>query len=290
VVASDQHLGYENSNADDFKNFLDYILTKRNDIQSFILLGDLVDMWRRDASGIFLEFSWMVNQLLNIRNSKRIEIYIVAGNHDYHLLKLHGSSYLFKFYPKLPDSLSPSTAATQNNTINPLSQVINNKYIFKHGWEFDSAQHPIIMDWMCHNMSSDNGHVESNIYNILQTLRGRLDVELRELIDYHNQRGGYVKNLLLPPEERLKSFISEVEKKAYSTVNDGQVLVFGHTHRPFISSDLKLVNCGSWVKDAKINNTFVEIDGDDINIFQFKDKDRDPENITRSLTWNFNTH
>jgi meiotically up-regulated gene 157 (Mug157) protein len=184
VVASDQHLGYENSNADDFKNFLDYILTKRNDIQSFILLGDLVDMWRRDASGIFLEFSWMINQLLNIRNSKRIEIYIVAGNHDYHLLKLHGSSYLFKFYPKLPDSLSPSTAATQNNTINPLSQVINNKYIFKHGWEFDSAQHPIIMDWMCHNMSSDNGHVESNIYNILQTLRGRLDVELRELIDY----------------------------------------------------------------------------------------------------------
>ena len=138
-------------------------------------------------------------------------------------------------------------------------------------------------------MSNEAGHTESHIYDILQKLRDRLDKELRDLIDYHNQRGGYVKHLLLPPEERLKSSISDVEKKAYSTVNDGQVLVFGHTHRPFISSDLKLVNCGSWVKDAKINNTFVEIDGDDVNIFQFKDKDKDPKNITSSLTWNFNT-
>ena len=274
---------------DDFKNFLEYILTKRNDIQSIILLGNLVDMWRRDTSGIFLEFSWMVNQLLNIRNSKRIEVYIVTGNHDYHLLKLHDSSYQFKFYPMLPNFLSLSTAVTSKNTTIPLSKDNNNRYIFKHGWEFDSAQHPIIMDWMCHNMSSDNGHIESNIYNILQTLRGRLDVELRDLIDFHDQRGGYVKNLLLPPEERLESFISDVEKKAYSTVNDDQVLVFGHTHRPFISSDHKLVNCGSWVKDAKINNTFVEIDGDDINIFKFKGTDSDPENLTRSLTWNFNT-
>ena len=122
VVTSDQHLGYENSNADDFKNFLDYIFTKRDDIQSLILLGDLVDMWRRDASGIFLEFSWMINQLSNVRNNKKIEIYIVAGNHDYHLLKLHDSSYQFKFYQKLPDSLSSSTVATSNNTTNLLSQ------------------------------------------------------------------------------------------------------------------------------------------------------------------------
>ena len=102
IVTSDQHLGYVNSNADDFKDFLDYT-SKRNDVQTLVLLGDLVDMWRRDVSGIFLEFSEIVDQLLKMRKSKAIQIYIVAGNHDYHLLKLQAHEYPFKFYGALPN-------------------------------------------------------------------------------------------------------------------------------------------------------------------------------------------
>jgi hypothetical protein len=65
-------------------------------------------------------------QILNIRNSK-VEDYIVAGNHDYHILKSHDSSYQVKFYLKSPDSFSPS--AVKLNTNGPL--LYHLAYMFK---------------------------------------------------------------------------------------------------------------------------------------------------------------
>jgi UDP-2,3-diacylglucosamine pyrophosphatase LpxH len=75
LVTSDQHLGYGNSCVNDFKRFLDYISSTRDDVDSFVILGDFVDMWRRDASGLFLEHSDIVNKLLSLR-SIGIRIYI----------------------------------------------------------------------------------------------------------------------------------------------------------------------------------------------------------------------
>ncbi len=287
IVTSDQHLGYEKSNVKDFKKFLEYVFTKRDDVQSLILLGDLVDMWRRDVSGIFLEFSDIINQLLKMKETKKIEVYIVAGNHDYHILKLYDTSYQFKFYSQLPESLF---------SLEPISNVViptslsqgHNKYIFKHGWEFDALQHPIIMEALCHNMSNERGAIESYVYDVFRRVKDRLNTELKDIINYYEQRGGYIENLLLPPEERLKPTLSNVERKAYSTIQDDQVLIFSHTHRPFISSDKRLINCGSWVKDAPIHNTFVEIDCDDTKIYRFKNEDETPEDMTASLIWNFN--
>ena len=70
-----------------------------------------------------------------------------------------------------------------------------------------------------------------------------------------------------PPEKRLGDlFLPDVEKTAYQSVGEGETLIFGHTHRPLVSSDHKLVNTGSWVSDAQPSNTFVEIDGDQIKL------------------------
>ena len=265
IVASDQHLGYENSNRKDFTNFLKYISNK-DDLQSLILLGDLIDMWRRDVSGLFLEFSDVVGQLSNISASKKMDVYIVPGNHDYHLIRLQDHGYEFKFYAQLPDPSISKTAF----------EVDGIRYIFKHGWEFDLAQQPLIMEAMCHNMSDEAGHARSSIYNILQVAKDYFDKELKEIIDYHNEQGhGYVENLLTPPEDRLKqdNILTDVEKRAYSSVKPGERLIFGHTHRPFVSTDHKIVNTGCWVKDAKVSNTFVEIEGESIKLFQFENAD-----------------
>lgn len=283
-MTSDQHLGYDNSNAADFKNFLTYI-SGRDDVQSLILLGDTIDMWRRDVSGIFLEFFNIVNQLLILNTTKKVQVFIVAGNHDYHLLKLLRPGYYFRFYEELPDpSLQasaptiPSFAANQENG--------GAKYKFKHGWEFDLAQSPIIMEALCHNMSDEAGHLRSSIYQLLQTTKDYFGRELKEIIDYHSDRGGFIENLLIPPEKRLEPYITDVEKKAYSSVNDGETLVFGHTHRPFVSKDRRLVNTGSWVKDATIFNTFVELDGKDVKLFQFRSEGT-PIDITDKQEYSF---
>ena len=70
IVVSDQHLGYENSNAVDFKRFLEYVYSIKNDVESIVILGDFVDMWRRDASGVFLESSDIVSSLLTLKSAE----------------------------------------------------------------------------------------------------------------------------------------------------------------------------------------------------------------------------
>ena len=77
IVTSDQHLGYKNSDSISFRAFLDYICN-RSDVDAVILLGDLVDMWRRDVSGLFLTFSNVVNKLLDIKSSGK-EVYFIAA-------------------------------------------------------------------------------------------------------------------------------------------------------------------------------------------------------------------
>lgn len=265
IVTSDQHLGYEKSNVVDFKNFLDYIL-EDGDVQSLILLGDLIDMWRRDASGLFLEFSEIVSKLLNLTTAKKIGVYIVAGNHDYHLLKLQDQGYQFKFYESLPDPSSPSSSVT-------ITTIGSKKFRFKHGWEFDLAQQRLIMEAMCDNMSDEVGRARSSVYRILEIAKDSLDKDLKEIIHFHDTHGqGYVENLLLPPEKRLELYFPDVEKKAYESVGQGETMVFGHTHRPFGSMDQKVINSGSWVSDAETSNTFVLIEGEDMKLCQFKDK------------------
>ena len=259
IVTSDHHLGYENSHVDDFKRFLDYILSRKDDVKSFVILGDFIDMWRRDASGLFLEYSDIINKLLALR-STGIIIYFVAGNHDYHILKLQHHSYPFEFLPDL--ILSSATG--------------NLKYKFKHGWEFDLAQQPPIMEIMCHNMSDEAGNVRSRAYNFLMLLKDHF-FNIHDLIDYHGGNEGYVEHLMTPPEERLKPYMTDVERKAYSDVKDGEMLIFGHTHRPFVSPDRNLINTGSWVSDAQIHNnnfnTFAELDEDQIKLLRFNNTD-----------------
>jgi UDP-2,3-diacylglucosamine pyrophosphatase LpxH len=242
IVVSDMHLGYANSDASAFLGFLD-ILLKRNDVGTLIVLGDYVDMWRRDVSGLFLEFWTSVQKLIELSSS--VSVHIVAGNHDYHLLKLQGNDYPFLFL----ENYSVSFGGTN--------------YIFKHGWEFDYAQQPPVMELLCHNLSDSAGADRSAIYNALTGFKN----ELGDLFHYHNGMDGYVNHLMQRPEDRLAPYIGDVEKRAFSSLAQGEKLVFGHTHRPFVSSDGRVANSGSWVTDAAVHNTYVELDGESMRLF-----------------------
>ncbi|MDA4130995.1 MAG: metallophosphoesterase, partial [Thaumarchaeota archaeon] len=211
VVASDQHLGYSNSQVDCFIAFLDS-LSRRTDVGTLVVLGDWVDMWRRDVSGLFLEFHVTVQKLLEL--ASRMKIVVVYGNHDYHELLLQGSSYPFEFQQNYSISSGGIT------------------YKFMHGWEFDYAQQPAVMELLCHNLSNQQGQDRSTFYNYLMGFKN----ELQELFDFHGGPDGYVNHLMQPPEQRLQPYLGDVEKLAFSSLSEGEKLVFGHTHRPFVSS------------------------------------------------------
>lgn len=264
VICSDQHLGYTNSKADDFRKFLDQV-GNRHDVEALVVLGDLVDMWRRDVSGLFLEYSDVVERLSGLKRMG-IKIYVIAGNHDYHLLKLLGPSYPFEF---CKDLILPSSKEGL-------------QYVFKHGWEFDFAQRPLIMESLCHNMSDQVGDALSRVYNVLMALKEHIS----DLLSFHGGNEGYVKHLMTPPETRLKSYLTSVEAEACGSVTDNVILVFGHTHRPFVSPDKKVVNTGSWVNEPQTSytfNTYVELEGDRVQLFRFRDGNT-PEDITEKNT------
>ncbi len=69
-----------------------------------------------------------------------------------------------------------------------------------------------------------------------------------------------VEKLQMNPEARLKEILTDVERRACSSVKEEEVLVFGHTHRPFMNKSENVVNSGSWVLDAPVHNTYVRIE------------------------------
>jgi UDP-2,3-diacylglucosamine pyrophosphatase LpxH len=249
VATSDQHLGYEDSDKTAFNSFLDQVRTDPS-ITQFVMLGDVIDMWRRDASGVFLENRETFNKILSL--PPEIQVHYVCGNHDFHLRELKDHGYPFNF----TDSLK-------------LSEDGRN-YRFVHGYQFDDQQIEVLMEALCRTMSDTAGTFESNLWTTLPRdwinrnplPRNWTTLDLRNF-----------ESLKIRPEERLAETLNAIERKACASVKPGEVLVFGHTHAPFINKAGTVVNTGSWVKGAAVYNTYVRLEAGGPRLFVFGGKE-----------------
>lgn len=252
IVVSDVHLGYKNCNKKDFNDFLDE-LNKRNDLNNIVICGDFIDMWRRDLVGVMLENADIFVKLDNLQKSG-VTIDYVAGNHDYHVLKLKNFDYQFIFHDEL------------------FLTVSGIKYKFLHGYEFDCGQDKVYFDALCY--SNDKfGDIAGNAWRILNSGKSWLGWIFGFLDKGKDMRK--LKALLMAPEERLKDAIvlETIEKKACSSVKKGETLIFGHTHEPFINTKENVANAGSWVKDHTPSNTYLEIINGKISLKVFGGED-----------------
>jgi UDP-2,3-diacylglucosamine pyrophosphatase LpxH len=251
IAASDQHLGYVNSDKAAFNGLLDALATEKS-VTDLVLLGDVMDMWRRDASGVFLENKDTLDKIAVL--PERLKVHYIAGNHDYHVLKLKNHGYLFQFVNDLsiPDG--------------------NYTYKFLHGWEFDDLQQPPLMEALCRVMSDQAGDFESGVW--AQLTRDWSDAEYFFHSIFRKRAIRRRAELLQqPPESRLQSGLSNVERKAIASVKPGEVFVFGHTHHPFVNTKGNVVNCGSWVTDAPVHNTYVRLEAGKPRLFVFGGKE-----------------
>lgn len=231
-----------------FNRFLDQLQSDAS-VTDLILLGDIVDMWRRDASGVFLENKDTMDKVIALQ--KKMRVYYIAGNHDYHVLKLQGHGYPVTFLKNL-------SLQQDNVTIK-----------FFHGYEFDELQREHFMESLCHAMSDQKGNRDNNIWAAM----GRDDGDLKRFFSAIFQKGSIRKmtdTLQLDPTIRLKETLGGVEKKAEDSLLPGEVLVFGHTHRPFINDHENLANTGSWLTTAPIHNTYVRLEGGKPRLFVFE--------------------
>lgn len=247
VAVSDLHLGFDQSDKAAFIRFIGNLQSDRS-VTDLVLLGDIVDMWRRDSSGVFLENHDVLDLIIDLQ--KKMRVHYVAGNHDFHVLKLQGRGYPFNFLEDL---------TLQQEGLNCR---------FVHGWQFDEMQREHFMESLCHSMSDHKGDRDTNIWAALNRYENDLS-RIFSAID-RGRRRRIAELLQLDPEKRLIETLKGVEKKARSTVQPGEILVFGHTHRPFLNKAENLANIGSWVTTALIHNTFVRLEDGKPRLFVFE--------------------
>ena len=249
IVTSDQHLG-ANCDKPAFNAFLDK-LREDDQVTDLVLLGDVVDMWRRDASGVFLENHDTIEKIMALK-SRGLNVFYIAGNHDYHVLDLQRPSYPFKFLKNLELHDGEVT------------------YRFVHGYEFDPEQKEHFMSLLCRVMSDAAGAFESNLWTEWNHVEGALSKlypgfarsELRATID----------RLQRAPHERLKNSVDKINAAACKDVKPNEILVFGHTHMPFINKAENVANSGSWVTDVTPHNTYIELTNGKPRLFIFGEK------------------
>jgi predicted phosphodiesterase len=63
--------------------------------------------------------------------------------------------------------------------------------------------------------------------------------------------------------------MAQTPRRIFLGMEEDEYLIFGHTHRPFLEGNNKVINSGSWVKDSAIYDTYVVIDKDEIVLKQW---------------------
>ena len=261
IVTSDQHLGYSNSDKASFNRFLDELAGEK-DVTHLVLLGDFVDMWRRDASGVFLEAHDTVEKILRLQ-ANGVKVFYIAGNHDYHVLDLDKTKYPIPIVKDLTLTDGPVT------------------YRLVHGHEFDPEQKVPFMAFLCRVMDDTGAAIEDRLwtdFNSLNSIFSKIEPSfLKADIATLSER------LKRRPEERLQDgSLGRVNANACKQAKAGEILIFGHTHVPFVNKAESVVNSGSWVKDANPYNTYVELSNGKARLFVYGDQKRE---ITERKDW-----
>ncbi len=250
LVLSDIHLGYSRCNKEAFINFLDTY--EKRSIDHLILLGDFFDFWRRNNAEIITDNDDVIKKIVGL-DAKNV--HYIIGNHDYYIYKLwelYGENF--------PFTISKNLRLEDGG----------NKFYFTHGYEFEAIYMEPVTLTMYEEFSEKMCFSEDII--------GELAGHVWSLI-----RGSDLKDKLSNnPRTRLTSTeqLNKIYKLAISTgksfilgMKTDEILVFGHTHGPFINKEKTVVNTGSWVNElinTEYQNSYVEIENGIINLKFFK--------------------
>ena len=255
IAVSDVHLGIEYSNRSKFIDFIDNL---GDDVDRLVLLGDILEFWRRDPVGVLLENTDIIQKLMSLE--PEINVSYVVGNHDFHLIRFPQSYFGVKL--DLKRDLSLEYGGT--------------KYRFIHGHQLEHKRFNTIeiyetfADSLC--MAGDDvGKAADMIWETIGEGgggRGGILDMIRNIIISIYSSGPPPKDslpwikdriveIMLEPEELM---MKKYEEYAIELVNEtykGEFLIYGHSHKPCVKMEVNIANTGSWVKGS---SDYLEID------------------------------
>ncbi len=259
VVVSDMHLGYRYSNEGLFRKFVNEIVANPK-VEHFILMGDILDMWRRDPLKLLIDYKDIFEKLEEINNSGR-EVHLVVGNHDYHTIELKEDF---------------QTKYDLDVTMDMILTCGAQGYYFIHGYQFeypyDLELYQEFANVLCMKDDKTGGELDTlwEFWKVVLSLRRKVPLSKR-IRSGVNLKDALLKDALDFPEKRLsEEDLDKIEKEAIKMREnnksqfDDDYMVYGHTHRPFVDTGNCLANSGSWVSDpdnpSVAKNTYLVIE------------------------------
>ncbi|MFX0062939.1 MAG: metallophosphoesterase [Candidatus Hermodarchaeota archaeon] len=281
-----------------------------------ILCGDIFDFWRRNNEKVLQENSDIIQLLDALQRKEDVHLHLVLGNHDYFLRKaLPHYNFTFvktlvltrpdvsfqfqhghQFDPIQAEELFDLLSLTTGDTLGAIFQ-----YVFE-------------------SLKNAEAEVKKGVQTAISCLTGKNieirpdlagEEELEPVISEQDVRL-LIAELLRLPQEKFGSMIeSEAQEvdddlgpeicqvkfidqlfsftkivrnaaKALKNSKDAPLLIFGHTHRPFIyinrNTGLTFANTGGWERmkvDASDwrykyeDKTFLVINRQTINLYKF---------------------
>jgi UDP-2,3-diacylglucosamine pyrophosphatase LpxH len=263
IAVSDLHIGLKEFDKELFELFLEYVKNEfsrnKKEKNHLVLLGDIIEFSMRDPVKAIIENEDIISKIKKIEEVSNI--YYLFGNHDIIVEELATKNSMFPF------------KVSKNITIKEGSS----KYFFIHGYELDvltSLNKDISLYEEFFKKSCYEGELKGSVKDFLWKI-GKLfrDVEQLPIPLVEDMQDKLSKS------PSLRITVGKIERFSVSPflnifmqIENSSNLVFGHTHRPFITKDYGVINLGSWRKDELIHNTFLKIEDDKVGLYIYKEE------------------
>ena len=238
ILVSDLHLGYEKCNVAAFTDFLeDCISNGTSKEYSLFILGDLWDLWRKHD----IIYSKESNEVLSLINQFKM-IYYLPGNHDHITLDAAQNYPDFNCYNISKYFRIKSGEKTfflvHGHELEVISKLISLKLS-----EYDK-----ISDELC-RMNDTEGNMASYLHETYHKLFKQGQPQITDFLQTAEQR---------QEMDAIDKFAKSKAKYPLLGMQLNDILIFGHTHRPYIDIENKVINTGAWTRDMMIPEWFEE--------------------------------
>ncbi|WP_321430552.1 metallophosphoesterase family protein [uncultured Methanolobus sp.] len=266
VAVSDSHLGMKGAKENEFTDFIEYLKDRK--IEHLVLLGDIIEIWRRNFTEAVMDFSGTMTYLN--RMLEGTQIHYIAGNHDYCLLHLDGA---------LKNDMLFSVE--KNVVLRSKEQ----EFFFFHGYQLEVLCSPYyksmkMYESFCEHMClarDETGNAADKLWDMMLAKRSLLS----SLKKFPKEPKSAFMAMRQPPEIRIRDF---QENKVFRPIRElagadsrhlllhmhpEQYLIYGHTHDAYVDDARKVANTGSWGFGHEKKLEYIEIINDKVELKEF---------------------
>jgi UDP-2,3-diacylglucosamine pyrophosphatase LpxH len=206
------------------------------------ILGDFWDLWRKHD----IIYSTESDEILSLVNQFK-DVYYLPGNHDHITLDTARNHpdfncYNINRYFRIKSG-QKNFYLVHGHELEVISKLISMKLS-----EYDN-----ISDQLC-RMNDTEGNIASYLHETFHKVFTRGQPQITDFLQTAEQRKGM---------DAIDKLAKSKARYPLLGMQLDDILIFGHTHRPYIDYENNVINTGAWISDMLVPKWFEEEYGQD---------------------------